>query len=293
MMPGMDGIEATKSIREIGTEYAENAPIVVLTANALVGNEEFFLENGFQDFLSKPIDVLKLDDIINKWIPYNPDLEAPLSQNIDAGSSIELGLLGGRTASEWLDLGVDIEDGVQRYGLDAYLQIIHSYVTHTSLLLDKLRDLSEESLRDYAVTIHGIKGASYGISAFKVGDLAETMEKAAKSGDLAAVMRDNGAFLEKASALIEELSLLKRSSDDKSDAKEHRPAPDKDILKELLNACSKYNINAIETAMAKLESFTYDSQSDLVQWLEVQLENLEYDLMRKRLTDVLESYEEP
>ena len=69
MMPGMDGIEATRIIREeIGTEYARNVPIIALTANAILGNEEMFLNNGFQAFISKPIDIMKLDAILRLWV---------------------------------------------------------------------------------------------------------------------------------------------------------------------------------------------------------------------------------
>jgi len=66
MMPQMDGIEATKLIREEG--YTE-LPIIALTANAISGIKEMFLENGFNDFLSKPIDTFKLNAILAKWIP--------------------------------------------------------------------------------------------------------------------------------------------------------------------------------------------------------------------------------
>ncbi len=69
MMPEMDGIEATRIIREeIGTEYARNIPIIALTANALVGNEKMFLDKGFQDFISKPIDMVKLDSVLRRWV---------------------------------------------------------------------------------------------------------------------------------------------------------------------------------------------------------------------------------
>jgi CheY-like chemotaxis protein len=69
MMPGMDGVEATRIIREeIGTEYARTVPIIALTANAIVGSEDMFLQNGFQAFLSKPIDIMRMDIIINHWV---------------------------------------------------------------------------------------------------------------------------------------------------------------------------------------------------------------------------------
>jgi signal transduction histidine kinase/CheY-like chemotaxis protein len=69
MMPGMDGIETVRIIRnEIDSDYAKAVPIIALTANAIVGTETMFLENGFQGFLSKPIDLAKLDKILRAWI---------------------------------------------------------------------------------------------------------------------------------------------------------------------------------------------------------------------------------
>ena len=68
MMPGMDGIETAKAIRELGTEYTKKVPIIALTANAIQGTDELFLSNGFQAFLSKPIDVKLLDAAVQKWI---------------------------------------------------------------------------------------------------------------------------------------------------------------------------------------------------------------------------------
>ena len=68
MMPEMDGIEATRHIRTIGTKYAMNIPIIALTANAIAGNEQIFLSNNFQAFLTKPINILNLDSVVQKWV---------------------------------------------------------------------------------------------------------------------------------------------------------------------------------------------------------------------------------
>jgi len=67
MMPGMDGVEATSRIRELpGYLYT---PIVALTANAVAGMREMFLANGFTEFLSKPIELQKLSEIIDEFVP--------------------------------------------------------------------------------------------------------------------------------------------------------------------------------------------------------------------------------
>jgi signal transduction histidine kinase len=68
MMPGMDGIEAVRIIRnEIDSEYARNIPIIALTANAIIGNEDMFLERGFNAMLAKPIEINKLEELLSKY----------------------------------------------------------------------------------------------------------------------------------------------------------------------------------------------------------------------------------
>jgi len=89
MMPEMDGVETVAAIRKI--EGYAHTPIIALTANALRGMKEFYLENGFQDYLSKPINPKALDEIINKFpkalvtgndpTPHSP---VPLSLEIEA-----------------------------------------------------------------------------------------------------------------------------------------------------------------------------------------------------------------
>ena len=68
MMPEMDGIDTTRAIRELGGKF-EKLTIIALTANAVGEVRNLFLEEGLQDFLSKPIDMKALDVIINKWLP--------------------------------------------------------------------------------------------------------------------------------------------------------------------------------------------------------------------------------
>lgn len=69
MMPELDGIEATKMIRAIGTPYTDKLPVVALSANAVKGMETEFLVSGMNDFLPKPIDLEMLGKILRKWLP--------------------------------------------------------------------------------------------------------------------------------------------------------------------------------------------------------------------------------
>jgi CheY-like chemotaxis protein len=64
----MDGIETASIIRDLPTEYAKTIPIIALTANAIQGTEAMFYAEGFQAFLSKPIDIMQMDSIVRKWV---------------------------------------------------------------------------------------------------------------------------------------------------------------------------------------------------------------------------------
>jgi CheY-like chemotaxis protein len=83
IMPIMDGVEATKHIRDLGYSH----PIVALTANAMHENEEFFLDNCFDEVVTKPVDIRLLTSVLNKYIrdKQPPEvLEALRSQDITA-----------------------------------------------------------------------------------------------------------------------------------------------------------------------------------------------------------------
>jgi signal transduction histidine kinase len=68
MMPGMDGLDTTDAIRSLDTDYARKIPIIALTANAIQDTRNIFYEHDFQDFISKPINIIELDSLVRKWI---------------------------------------------------------------------------------------------------------------------------------------------------------------------------------------------------------------------------------
>jgi len=204
MMPEMDGIEATQLIRAIGTEYAKTIPIIALTANAIVGNEEMFLQSGFQGFLSKPIDIMRLDMEIRRWLrdkSQESGTHAPLPDVDDSDSQ-----------ESWKIEGLDKERALMQFGEseETYLIVLHSYVTNTPGLLDKIRTCTESQLKNYAIVTHGIKGTSYGICADAVGSQAEVLEQAAKRGDFQYVSEHNAEFIEAAEKLIARIDAVLR-----------------------------------------------------------------------------------
>ncbi|MDR2482732.1 MAG: response regulator [Treponema sp.] len=272
MMPGIDGIEAVRIIREeIGTEYAKTVPIIVLTANALMGNEEMFLGAGFQDFLTKPIDIFRLDAVIHRWVR---DKSRERGSAEDAPS-------GGNTSDlvSWVIPGLDIPKALERFGGNGEVLAgtLRSYQEQIHGLLDALRTVpgpdDTEALKRYTVTAHGVKGASYGICADEAGRLAEDLEKAARAGDSAYIAAHNGELIAAAEQVAAALA-----------AALGRDAPDPGVLARLKEACRLYDLPEVDRLMGELERYAYRSGQDRVRWLRERIDAMDLQTVAETLS---------
>jgi signal transduction histidine kinase/DNA-binding response OmpR family regulator len=289
MMPGMDGIEAVRIIRnEIDSDYARNVPIIALTANAIIGNEELFMNNGFQAFLTKPIDIMKMNEAINRWVR-DKKTEKELGLDMESRITGENLTAPEKTEDITAELiiaarveGLDTEKGLERFGGDgkAYLDSLRSYVVHTPPLLEAARH--PETMAEYAITVHGIKGSSYGISADIIGRWAEKLEHAAKAGNTVLVEEENDDFIEAAKEFITELTGIIGILEGNMQ-KPSLSAPDPELLERIRSAAENYDMSELDNAMEELEQYNYDSNADLVVWLREQIDRSEFGEITKRL----------
>jgi CheY-like chemotaxis protein/anti-sigma regulatory factor (Ser/Thr protein kinase) len=287
MMPGMDGIEATQHIRELGTDYAVNLPIIALTANAVVGNEELFLSKGFQAFLTKPIDIARLDAVIRQWVRDHDKekmmeiTEVPeVSHSIPAEShNISERILSGKEIA-----GLDYDKGVQRFGGDeeVYIGVLRSFMTNTRNILDSVANVTENSLYDYEISVHSIKGSSSGICADAVSRLAADLERAAKAFEFGYIKKQNESFIKVVNKLIEEIKSLLDTYDSIT-KKPTKDKPDSAVLSDLVRACNAYDMDEVDAAMAKITSYQYEEDDDLVSWLCENVESMNFDEIVEKL----------
>ena len=279
MMPGIDGVEATRIIREeIGTEYAANVPIIAFSANAIVGNEAMFLSKGFQAFISKPIEIAQLDEVIHRWVRDKDQEERLLEQKkrdeqespVTSGGETQRSGAARRSGIDRRALGMgshalNIGKGIGRFdgNRNAYFEVLRSFATNTSPLLELMKDVGREQLADYTIIVHGIKGASRSIGADSFANVAERLEVAAKAGDFEFISTHNASFLQSAWQLISEINdMLARVYPEKS--KQKKDKPDMDLLKKLLDACKCFDTDAIDKALTELDLYEYESGGDLI-----------------------------
>jgi CheY-like chemotaxis protein len=303
MMPDMDGVEATRYIRaKIDSEYARSIPIIALTANALVGSEEMFLNNGFQALIAKPIDIMRLDTMIGQYVR-NKEREKEISlqeasgtlerrQGNDRRSSKDRRCLPDRRSGfdrrnvprQHIE-GIDLIAGLERFGgdVESYWEVIESYVLNTPALLDKLNEcLESDRMQDYGITVHGVKGSSRAICANDVGEVAEELERAAKAGNLEYVRSRHRFFIDRVQQLVDGLTeMLEKEVSPPS--KPSLECPDRETLMQLLGAAEVFDIDGVDEAMLELESYEYEQNGELVDWLREQISIMGFKKIVERL----------
>ena len=178
MMPGMDGIEAAGIIRQWEEENLQRGqiPIIALTANAISGMREMFIEKGFNDFIAKPINISELDDVLNQWIPKEKikTVSGEIKTNDEKPQILTI-------------TGIDIQRGIANTGgkMKNYLEILASYCKDLEERLHLLQTAPDAgNLKMFVTQVHAIKSASASVGAAQVSAAALELENAGNGEDI-------------------------------------------------------------------------------------------------------------
>jgi len=205
MMPEMDGIEAVSVIRSLGGERFRNVPIIALTANAVVGMREMFIKNGFNDFLSKPIDVSKLDEILDRWIPSEKKEKCVGNKERSSGSDNS----NRASNSSFPKIpGIDTAKGLAMTGGKeaGYITVLSIFCKDIEKRLSLLKTTPQEGdLPTFIINVHALKSSCASIGAAGVSALAAELETAGKAKDMALIEKQLPAFTGQLAELAENI----------------------------------------------------------------------------------------
>ncbi|MCL2627185.1 MAG: ATP-binding protein [Oscillospiraceae bacterium] len=297
MMPGINGIEATKRIRALGYE----APIVALTANVASGNAEMFISHGFDGYLPKPVDIRQLTSFLNRFIRDKQPREVVDALRLqyaemDAQKSTKAtseeetqqeGILTSHLSN--LDIpGIDIIKGIAQYGGDvvSYYKILCSFAANVYEMLLAMETVSMENLPEYIINVHSVKGASYSVFANKIADKAKVLEDEAREDNLDFVLENNPPFLEEATLLITKLkeAMVKI---DAAMPRNIKDKPDPDALGRLRVACEMYDMDGVDAAMEEIDAFTYENDGGLVVWVKSKVDLMAFSEIVAKIKEYL------
>jgi CheY-like chemotaxis protein len=208
MMPKMDGMETTQEIRKWEDETGNvKLPIVALTANAIAGMKETFLANGFNGFLSKPIVIQELDEIIKKWL-------SPEKIARRAGS--DAAVIDSETYNRFVEgiqkiNEINAEIGFNRFSgtKKIYYKVVNMFSKNLLRECDKMATfLDAHDIESFAIFDHGMKSALATIGAMGLSEIALELEIAAKNRDIDLCLEQFPEFKEKLLSLRERLSVI-------------------------------------------------------------------------------------
>jgi signal transduction histidine kinase/CheY-like chemotaxis protein len=209
LMPDMDGIETTRMIRSIGTEYSNNIPIIALTGDISAKDaaaERIFLDNGFKAVLPKPLSLAKLDVFLKGFIREKITKNTNIFEKNRKEKKMDVKIPG-----------VDQSKLMELYDgdLEIFLSVLHSYLSVMPATLEKMRSVSAETLKEYTIDVHGVKGTSESIGAEDVRRMAAELEALAKAGDISGVLAKNGALISHVEQLLSHAKAWLAQSDAK------------------------------------------------------------------------------
>jgi len=254
MMPEMDGIETTAAIRALEGERFKNMIIIALTANAVSGMREMFIKNDFNDFLAKPIDISKLDKILDHWIPKEKKESRGVIGKIDEAENNSKTPNNPKEPIPVIP-GIDVKRGIAMTGgkITSYFQVLEIFSKDAQQRLPMLKNIpNKDTLPVFVTQTHALKSASSSIGAAEVSGLALELETAGKREDFAFIQENLNKFTEQLTELVKEIeSVLKDSNiathNETSEMESLIP-----LLHELMGALQSGNAEEIDRIMDNL-----------------------------------------
>lgn len=271
-MPHMDGVQCLERMRQMEDHPNVNTKVIALTANAVSGAREFYLSHGFDDYLSKPIQGDKLEQILCQYLP--PQfLKIPEEETIDYLEELCIPPIDGIVADDALRYaGGDPEE---------YLHNLKLYLNEYEEKKNQLeRYFAEDDLENYQIVIHAVKGTSKLIGANDLAELALQLEEASKASDMEIFRTAHGPFMERFARQI--TSITQTIADigmDQQGTQAELTAISPDQLRTFCESMreklDEFDMEEIQRKTAELQ--TYDVLKDIKESLKQAVENFDYD----------------
>ena len=206
MMPGLDGVETLRVLRNMDDNLFRGVPIIMMTANSISGARDDYLNLGFDDYLSKPIDAKRLEKLLLKLLP-----DRLITKKLPQINSGKQTILPDIDGIDWryARIFVDDDNMIRMTALDLY-DTLDEEIEGLNKRLESVD--TEDGMMDYRIQVHSLKGISQTIGAVLAFSLARVTEKAAIAGDAERVRRLHSELIAELNRLHDAMSVLKNDS---------------------------------------------------------------------------------
>lgn len=185
MMPGMNGIETLHFLNSMEDNQCKGIPVIAMTANAISGAREMYLEAGFSDYISKPVNSKELETMLQKYLPPEKVKEgiSNKKEKIISRSTKDVKDKDNGIDKECLDVKLGMEYSTDK--VEIYKEILNVFIQIKKQKQPELEMFFEqEDWKNYTIAIHALKSSSLNIGAKKLSDISAGLEKAGHNGNI-------------------------------------------------------------------------------------------------------------
>lgn len=291
MMPEMDGVEAMKEIRTINPHYADNGKckIIVLTANAVKGTREDLINQGFDEYLGKPLNIPHLERIFVRYVPKNLISYKETSADGHTEESVSTDFLKDTLTD------VDTTMGMNNCGknLNDYLEILKITYEHGHRQLEELENsLAAGNYDNYVIKIHSIKSTSMNIGAKKLSAEARAQEFEGLDGNYEYLQEHFPSFKERYLQLLDKLKAVLTHYNILEDKTEETHSVDDKSARQILNTIKghldAFDFGSIFEILENSQNLAFpEPYQDVIDKLGPLMDDLDVDTINELLEKVL------
>lgn len=300
MMPVMDGVQTLHAIRALEGNPSADVPVIALTANAVAGAREFYLKEGFQDYLTKPIEADKFENMLIEYLPDN--VVYLTTQFTDAGEldriDDEIGL--GLKESRLYKIGFNIRHGLKYMGGNhaLYAKVLRDFHTILSEKEGALAEfLRKGDMPGFRIIVHSLKGNARNLGADDLADEAFELEKLSKAERLEDVEVRAPILFSMMRNMKNELQEY-LEEEDKEQEQQAEPKEEKKKavtqeeweqgLRQLAERLDDFDADSVETKLAELRSYERPEEDcKMLRMCEKAVKDYAYDVALEIVNTVL------
>ena len=278
MMPEIDGVEATGMIRATEGEYYKKLPIIALTANAINGVRDMFINAGFSDFMAKPIELSTLDRVLKTWLP--KELIRPGSSSTTVTHATPGRRKDDKKPADNAAL-FNPDKGLVYTGGDegVYLEILDIYVKKGPAKLEEINGFfGNKDWKSYIIEVHALKNTSLSIGSVPLSELSKKLELAGKSGDYGVIEKEHADLIELYKKVIAEGEKYLSTVQPKTESSSNIPISPKDMpemdmtllmdyVDKIAAACDEFDGDKVEELANEAACYAYQGV-DLAEYFE-------------------------
>ena len=326
MMPEMDGVETLKRLRKIQADTGKTCTIIAFTANAVSGAREMFLQEGFDEFISKPVEDHELRRLLKKVLPktsitYVAENDTKKSIVKERGENSEQ-LVSEQTMTEQdggqepvtennlekdkftqlNEMGLHTESALQycRGNREFYEEVLVKFANDAERKIMDIEDsYKKEDIKNYQIMVHALKSSSKMIGADTLSGMAKDAEDAAKNQDVSYIRENHAGLIDKYRETVQ--GILDVLCPAEADSAEENPAAGTEVskdellrqLSELKESLDTFEAVKAETLLAGMDGLAYGgtSVSELLRDVRQDVDDFELGTASKKVETLIRNLE--